>query len=95
MMTKIKFAFTSIKARMPWSLYKLRKKGSKFVLNYSGEGDAKLTIWPVCEGCRADVVPVADRHYDMLLPLESSLHIISGARIYLMWDHPAVSYQQS
>jgi hypothetical protein len=69
MNTKIKLAFRLIKARMPWNQYKLRKKGFKFVLNYSDEGETKLTIWP-CEEDKEDVVTVADRHYEYAFTIE-------------------------
>lgn len=62
--------FEIIKAEMPWNRYRLRRKGSKFVLNYSDEGGgAKLTIWP-CGGDRADVIPVGDRHYEYAFTVE-------------------------
>lgn len=53
----------------PWIQYKLRKKGSKFVLKYSDRGEAKLTIWP-CGSDKVDVVAVADRHYEYAFTVE-------------------------
>jgi len=76
-------ALRIINAAMPWEQHKLRKKASQFVLNYSDEGDARLTItsgltmltriilpWVGRAEDEADVVPVIDRHYEYAYAVE-------------------------
>ncbi|MFC1938014.1 hypothetical protein ACFLWY_05620, partial [Chloroflexota bacterium] len=61
--------FKTTMAEMPWNRLKLRRKGSKFVFNYSDKGNARLTVW-LCEGDKVDVVPVSDRTYDYAFTVE-------------------------
>jgi len=58
-----------IKKEMPWYRKKLWKKGSRFVVNYSDEGSAKLVLYP-CEGDMTDVVSVVGRVYEYAYPIE-------------------------
>ena len=64
---------------MPWEQHKLRKKASQFVLNYSDEGDARLTTmsgltWLVkmilSQAVGSNVVPVTDRQYEYAYVVE-------------------------
>ena len=72
-----------LKEEMPWEQHKLRKKGSRFMLKYSDEGDARLivmsrlrmltrAILPQVEQGedKADVVPVIDRQYEYAYTVE-------------------------
>lgn len=59
----------TINAEMPWEMSKLRSKGSRFVRNYSDEGDARLIIAPRVED-KVDVVPADDRHYEYAYVVE-------------------------
>lgn len=55
---------------MPWRLYGLRRRGERFVVNYSEKGDARLTLWP-CDGENdSDVVLVYDRHFEYAYVIE-------------------------
>jgi SAM-dependent methyltransferase len=58
-----------IKKQMPWYRMRLRKKGSRFVLNYSDEGDARLVLYPI-EGDKVSIVPVGDREYEYAYVIE-------------------------
>lgn len=71
-------ALRIINAEMPWEQYKLRKKASQFVLNYSDEGNARLTIMSGLKMLigvergedEADIIPVIDRHYEYAYTIE-------------------------
>jgi hypothetical protein len=58
-----------IKIRAPWYLSSLRKKGLKFIPNYSGGNNADLFVWP-CEDEYTKVVPVGDRPYEYAFAVE-------------------------
>lgn len=65
-----RWIFRELMSKAPWNRYKLRKKGSQFVLNYSDDGDAKLTIWLPYPSDKEDVIPVSDRCYDYAYTVE-------------------------
>ena len=70
-----------LKQEMPWEKHKFLKKASKFMLNYSDEGDARLIImsglrsffsppiYQVGDG-ETDIVAVSDRHYEYAYTVE-------------------------
>lgn len=60
---------TELKKQMPWYRRKLRKKGSRFVVNYSDEGNAMLVLYP-CEGDKVNIVSVGEREYEYAYTIE-------------------------
>jgi hypothetical protein len=64
--------YIGYKIKMPWYLRNLKTKGSKFVHEYSDDGDAQLIVSPRMED-KVAYIPIFDRPYEYAFTVEKFL----------------------